>query len=82
VSAETGTVLRIWVDSSGRLTSTPLQYREIERQAAVAAVLTSAGLALVLFGAAALVRRTLNRRRLAAWDAAWQATGPRWTIQR
>lgn len=23
-----------------------------------------------------------HRRRLAAWDAAWQAAGPRWTIPR
>ena len=81
LSAETGTVLSVWVDSSGRLTSIPLQYRAIERQAALAAGFASAGLALVLLGAAALARRILNRRRLASWDAAWQATGPRWTTQ-
>jgi hypothetical protein len=31
--------------------------------------------ALVLLGAAALARRILDQRRLAAWDAAWQAIG-------
>jgi hypothetical protein len=53
-----------------------------ERQAALAAVLAAAGLGLVRLGAAALVRRILDYRRLAAWDAAWQATGPSWTTQR
>ena len=74
-------MLRVWVDSSGRLASIPLQYRDIERQAALAAGLASAGLALVLLGAGALARRILNRRRLASWDAAWQATASRWTTQ-
>jgi hypothetical protein len=72
-------VLRVWVDASGRLTGLPLQQRQIERQAALAALLASSGLGLVLLGGGVLARRLLDRRRLAAWDAAWQATGPRWT---
>lgn len=79
VSARAGAALRVWVDASGRLTGIPLQQREVERQAALAAVLTSVGLGLVLLGAGALARRLLERRRLVAWDAAWHATGPRWT---
>ena len=82
VSADIGTVLRVWVAASGRLTGIPLRHRQIERQAVLAGVLAYAGLVLVLLGAAALVRRILDYRRLAAWDAAWQATGPRWTTQR
>jgi hypothetical protein len=35
--------------------------------------------ALVLLAVLRLTRRFLNRRRLAAWEAAWPAIGPRWT---
>jgi hypothetical protein len=30
----------------------------------------------------ALGRRALDKRRMAAWDADWRATGPRWTARR
>jgi len=79
VGVRAGTVLRAWVDASGRLTGIPLQQRQVEREAALAALLASLGLALILLGAGTLARRLLNRRRLAAWDAAWRAAGPRWT---
>lgn len=79
MGARAGTMVRVSVDDSGRLTGIPLQHRQAERQAALAVVLAAAGLALVLLGAAALARQILHRRRLAAWDAAWQITGPRWT---
>jgi len=81
-TATSGTVLKVWVDASGRLTPMPLQYRQVERQAALAAVLAAAGLGAVLLAVAALARRLLDHRRLAAWDHAWQEAGPRWTIQR
>jgi hypothetical protein len=28
-----------------------------------------------------LARRTLDKRRMTAWDAEWRATGPRWTTR-
>jgi hypothetical protein len=56
-SAAAGTVLRGWVDASGRLTAMPLQYRQVERQAALAAVIAAAGLGAVLLAVAALARR-------------------------
>jgi hypothetical protein len=36
--------------------------------------------ALIIIGW--LTRRALDRRRMAAWDADWLATGPRWTPRR
>jgi hypothetical protein len=39
-----------------------------------------AGLALLLVYA--LCRLALDRRRLAAWESAWDRTGPRWTTRR
>jgi hypothetical protein len=76
VNARAGTTLTVWVDPLGQLTGIPLGDHQVERQALLAALLTSAGLAMALLGAGALARRLLDRRRLAAWDAAWQATGP------
>jgi hypothetical protein len=39
-------------------------------------------LAIVLGGLTLLVRRVLDRRRLARWGAAWLAVGPQWSRQR
>jgi len=50
--------------------------------ASVTASATVAGLAIVALALLALLRLIqwcLNWRRLAAWEAAWAATGPRWT---
>ena len=40
-------------------------------------VLAAAALALLIV--LRLIRRLLDWRRLAAWEAAWRAVGPRWT---
>jgi hypothetical protein len=45
-----------------------------------AMVTALAGMALLL--AYALCRVVLNQRRLAAWESAWNRTGPRWTTRR
>jgi chromate transport protein ChrA len=45
-------------------------------------MLTVAVLAIMLTAAWRLARRGLDRRRMAAWDAGWLATGPRWTPRR
>jgi hypothetical protein len=40
------------------------------------------GLAVLLAVAGWLARPSLDRRRLAGWDADWLATGPRWSPRR
>lgn len=75
--ARAGTVLRVWIDASGRLAGSPVPRRQVELQAALAGLLAAAGLVLVLLGTAALARFVIARRRLAAWAAEWQATAPR-----
>jgi hypothetical protein len=44
-------------------------------------VIALAGLAAMLAGLAWLARRVLDRRRLAGWETAWLAVGPRWSRQ-
>lgn len=76
-----GTVT-VWIDGSGRPTHAPAQPAQMVSEAIVVAVIAAAIAGLPLLGAAALARWMLAKRRLAAWDAAWRATGPRWTSQR
>jgi hypothetical protein len=50
---------------------------------ALAVGAVAAGLAgLALLSVYALCRLALDRRRLAAWESAWDRTGPRWTTRR
>ena len=81
LGAAIGSTVLIWLDHSGNQV-TPLKPDQAAMRsdmAATAAVGTS-GLVALLVGVA--VHRALDRRRLAAWDADWLATGPRWTTRR
>ena len=71
----------VWADAAGRLTGPPLQAQQVRGQAFLAAVLAPIVLGLMLPCAGELVHFLLGRRRLAAWDAEWRATGPQWTRQ-
>ena len=50
--------------------------------AVLAGILALAAVGLALLAAMRVIRRVLNWRRLAAWEQAWRATGPRWTGRR
>jgi hypothetical protein len=76
-----GRTVRVWVDKAGRLTGPPLQPRQVRGQAVMAAVLVPVVLGEVLLCAGQLAHYLLGRRRLAAWEADWRATGPQWTRQ-
>jgi hypothetical protein len=73
--------MRIWVSRSGSLTGSPLQRRRLQERIVVAGVLTASALGLIYFLAGGAGRFLLGRRRLADWDRAWRAVGPRWTRQ-
>jgi hypothetical protein len=77
-----GRTTRIWVDQAGRRAGPPLSRDQLTGRAGLAAGAAVGGLAAVLIPAAWLARRSLDRRRMAAWDADWLATGPRWTQRR
>jgi hypothetical protein len=75
-----GTV-RIWVDAAGRLTGPPSARVDLPLEVAVVAASAPLGLACVLAMAGVGARSALDRRRMAAWENAWRATGPRWSRQ-
>jgi hypothetical protein len=81
VAPARGTVM-IWINQAGRLTGAPLQPAQARSQAVLAAVLAPLILGMLVLCAGQFARVALDRRRLAAWDAQWRATGPQWTRQR
>jgi len=82
VGATAGSTVLVWTDQAGQLTSPPLSQTELASRAQLAAGGAVGGLAVALLVAGWVIRRFLDRRRLAAWDAEWLATGPRWSPRR
>ena len=56
--------------------------RQAGHQAFFAGLLAVLGFSLLLGVTALVIRRMLQRRRMAAWDAEWRATGPLWSNYR
>jgi hypothetical protein len=77
-STEVGAKLQVWTDRTGDLTSAPLLDSQVAGQTVSGEVLGVIAAAGVFTLAGALTRWTLNKRRMAAWDADWHATGPHW----
>jgi hypothetical protein len=77
--AKAGSTVLVWADGSGRLTDAPLRPADVAEEIALAALLTTVAFGAVLAVVGLVTRWVLDRRRLAAWDARWKATGPQWT---
>jgi hypothetical protein len=78
----TGATVTVWTGSSGQLTGPPLGHAQIVHQAAFAGLMSVLGFSVLLAVTALVIRRMLQRRRMAAWDAEWRATGPSWSNYR
>jgi hypothetical protein len=76
-----GETLQVFTTRDGQLTTRPMAEAQVAALTNLGRVAGVAvfGLFVLLAGVAA--RWWLNRRRLAAWDADWRATGPRWTTR-
>ncbi len=80
--AGAGSAVPVWVDRAGQLAGPPLSRGQLAARAQLAAELAVGALGIALAAASWLTRRLLDRRRMAAWDADWLATGPRWSRRR
>ena len=80
--AAAGARISVWLNRSGQPAAPPAGQAVMIIYALVAGAMVAglAGLALLLVYA--LCRLALDRRRLAAWQSAWDRTGPRWTTRR
>lgn len=76
-----GATVPVWTTRNGQLTSHPMNGSQVASVTDLGAITGVTAVALVLTLAGLLARWSLNKGRLAAWDADWQATGPRWTTR-
>ena len=81
LGAAAGSTQWLWTTASGQLTNPPLQDSQVTGQAHVAEGFSVFTLAVLLTVTGLVTRWTLDKRRMAAWDAEWRATGPRWTTR-
>ncbi len=77
-----GQSVTIWVNRAGRVVGYPVQHADVVIRSLLAGAAAVLLLAAALGIIALLVRRLLDRRRLAAWDMSWAVTGPQWTGRR
>ena len=80
--ATAGSTVLVWTDRTGQLADAPMTPAELVSRAQLAAGGAVGALAAALVVAGWVIRRCLDRRRLAAWDADWLANGPRWRPRR
>jgi hypothetical protein len=69
----------VWLNRTGDPQPPPPAQDEIVANALTAGAVLSTGAGALLAFCCWLARRALDRHRLARWERAWAATGPRWT---
>lgn len=74
-----GSRVRIWLDRSGGWAGPPLGAQMVVVRVATAVTATIIMVATVLAAVASVGQWLLDRRRLAGWEADWNAVGPQWT---
>jgi hypothetical protein len=82
VGSQVGDKVRVWATQGGQLTSQPLLGSQVEDLTILGGAAGVGVVGALLAVCGLLVRRSLNRRRMAAWDDEWRTTGPRWTTRR
>ena len=76
-----GAKVQVWTDRTGDFTGAPLSDSQVAQQTMLAEAMSVVVAACALTLAGILALWTINRRRMADWDADWHATGPRWTTR-
>ncbi|MER5518369.1 hypothetical protein [Streptomyces sp. NPDC002763] len=76
--SKAGSKVVVWLDHQGGLTTEPPSAGEAAVEAGVLGTVAGCALAGAVFGAGAVARWRLERRRLDLWDREWDTVGPRW----
>jgi hypothetical protein len=74
-----GSTQWLWTAADGKLINPPLEDSQVTGQVYIAEGSGVVLLAVLLAITGMVTRWTLDKRRMAALDAEWRATGPRWT---
>jgi hypothetical protein len=80
--APAGTPVQIWLDRAGEPAAPPPSPDDMIFSALLAGITATAGATVVLVLCYSFCRTVLDRHRLAGWESAWDAVGPRWTSHR
>jgi hypothetical protein len=79
LNAHKGEVVSVWVTPTGELAHPPLTGADVRDRIAFAVLIASTGVAALELLIAVVVRVALRRRRMAGWESAWRAVGPKWS---
>jgi hypothetical protein len=80
--APAGKSVAVWLDRSGEPLAPPPSPGDMIFNALFAGITITAGAAVALLLCYLPCRMALDRYRLARWESAWAAVGPRWTSRR
>jgi hypothetical protein len=80
--APAGSSVQIWLDRSGEPQAPPPSPEGMILSAVLAGITATVGASVVLILCYIFCRTVLDRHRLAGWESAWAAIGPRWTSRR
>lgn len=76
-----GSTVPVWLNRAGHVQPLPLTASQVSDRVDIVVAAVLSVLAVVLSCLAMAGRSLLNRKRLAAWEAAWLAVGPQWSRQ-
>jgi hypothetical protein len=76
-----GTTVQVWTTRDGQLTVAPLQDSQVQGDTLFGGIGGALAVTVAVTLTWVVVRRVLDHRRMAALDAEWRATGPRWTTR-
>jgi hypothetical protein len=74
-----GSRVIVYVNAAGRVQTPPMTTAQVTGHVVEISLGVMAVLALMLAALSGLVRRVLDKRRIAAWERAWQEFGPIWS---
>jgi hypothetical protein len=76
-----GATVRVWTTRDGQLSAPPITESEVASLADLGGMAGAGTVAVLLALIGVLSRRSLDKRRMAAWEADWESTEPRWTTR-
>jgi len=79
LTVRAGQRVQIWLTPAGQQTSAPLSGVDVRERAIFATGLAVIGWGAVIGLSAVAVRVLAERKRMAAWEQEWAASGPRWS---
>ncbi|HEV3380235.1 MAG TPA: hypothetical protein VG142_04575 [Trebonia sp.] len=76
-----GATVQVWVTRDGQIADPPLLNSQVSGQVALAEVGGGTVYGVVLLLTGLFARRSIDGRRMRAWDADWRTSGPSWTMR-